>query len=144
MCVHMCSPPLITRTTFLYKIEGNWVVIILHFWSWYTSVGKNILVVTIYKDGILAWDSKHPYLITKSLYKLNSLIHWNKLASRGTCFTWILLLGHPINWKFIQENNKSRSWSPSNSVFSLINIHIYSHPESQYSGIRHSPSLVPP
>ena len=137
MFVHICSPQLITHTTLSYKMGVNWVRNILQRWIGYTSVGKHILVVAIYKCGLLTWDSKHPYLIKKSLYIFNSLLRCKKLASKGTCFTLSFILRHPINWSFIQENNESISWSSINWVSVVIAIHIYSHPDSQSSGIRH-------
>ena len=87
--------------------------------------------------GILTCYATHPYLIIKSSYIFNGMIHCNKLTSKGTCFTWSLLLGNPTNWSFIQENNKTSSLSSIDWVSNVIVIHIYSHPESQFSGSSH-------
>ena len=133
VCVQIRSHPLITCTTFLYEMEGNRVGIIIQRWSLYISVGKHRLIVTIYKGGLLTRNAKHPYLVMKSSDIFNSLLHCNKIASKGTCFTWGLLLGHPINWIFIKEHNESSSQSSGNWVSRVIAIHIYSHPDSQSS-----------
>ena len=118
-------------------MEGNWVGVLIQHWIWYTSVGEHILVVAIDKVWLLSWDSKHPYLITNFSDIFNSMLHCNKIASKGMCFTLSLLLGNQINRRLIQENNESSSWSSSNLVFRVITINIYSHPESQSSGLSH-------
>ena len=142
MCDFIRSPPLITRTTFSYNLEGNWVGFLLQRWRYHKSVGKNVLAVSIYKGGLLTGHAKHHYLIMKSTDISNSLIHCKKIISKGTGLTQSLIFGNPINWSFIHENNESSSWSSSNRVSIVIAINIYSHPESQFSGLRHIISQI--
>jgi hypothetical protein len=135
--VDITSPPFVIGHSLTDKVVRNALWLLLQCGAWLCRVCQHRLVVSTDIARATHWDSHHPELVPQSSEIFATLLHCNKLGSKGRSLHRRLLLTQEVNQTTVDPHKEASSGSSSLRVRGMISIHLGSYHKALASGLWH-------